>query len=241
MIIRGDYHTHTTYSDGKSTIEENVLAAISTGLETIAITDHGPGHAFYGISYDDFKEQKEIIYKMREKYPDIEILHGVEANFMDFNGTIDIKDSFLDFFDFICVGYHNGIIPRDLRSKLDFYPLRPLNLVSEKYRQQVERRSTEAMIYVSNNYDVKFITHPGAKFGVDIDLLISNMNPKVMLEINERHLELNLNNLKKVKDSDINLIVSSDAHNAEDIGRVDGALKILEESGISKDRVYNLR
>ena len=44
-----DIHTHTTYSHGKGTIEENVNAALALGLEEIAITDHGPGHLTYGI------------------------------------------------------------------------------------------------------------------------------------------------------------------------------------------------
>ena len=50
-----DYHTHTTYSHGvivphgKGTVEENVQAAIERGLEELAISDHGPGHVFYGI------------------------------------------------------------------------------------------------------------------------------------------------------------------------------------------------
>ncbi|WDC83585.1 PHP domain-containing protein [Caloramator sp. mosi_1] len=44
--IIGDYHTHTIYSHGKGTIEDNVKAAINKGLKEIVISDHGPGHMF---------------------------------------------------------------------------------------------------------------------------------------------------------------------------------------------------
>jgi putative hydrolase len=44
MSIKYDLHMHTTYSDGKSSMEENVKAAIAHNLDMIAITDHGPEH-----------------------------------------------------------------------------------------------------------------------------------------------------------------------------------------------------
>ena len=42
MKILDDYHTHTKYSHGVGTIEDNVKSAIKKNLKTIAITDHGP-------------------------------------------------------------------------------------------------------------------------------------------------------------------------------------------------------
>ena len=53
MQILADYHTHTKYSHGKGTIEENVLEAISKGIKTIGISDHGYKHLAYGIKLND--------------------------------------------------------------------------------------------------------------------------------------------------------------------------------------------
>ena len=36
-----NYHTHTTFSDGKKTPEEVVESAISQGLKSIGFSDHG--------------------------------------------------------------------------------------------------------------------------------------------------------------------------------------------------------
>ena len=44
MILTADYHTHTPYSHGKNTVEENVARAKEIGLKQIAITDHGFSH-----------------------------------------------------------------------------------------------------------------------------------------------------------------------------------------------------
>ena len=59
----GDYHTHTVYSHGKSTIEENVLEAMEKGLKTIAIAEHGPGHVFYGVSWNNLMKMAIWIFE----------------------------------------------------------------------------------------------------------------------------------------------------------------------------------
>ena len=74
-----DYHTHSTYSDGKGTMEESVKTAISKGLKGLAITDHGPGHLFYGVKRKEIPQMKEEIQRLREAYPQIDIYFGVEA------------------------------------------------------------------------------------------------------------------------------------------------------------------
>lgn len=75
-----DYHTHTIFSHGKGNIEDNVVSAIEKGLRGIAITDHGPGHLTYGMRKEDVPVMREIVNIMKEKYKEIEIYLGVEAN-----------------------------------------------------------------------------------------------------------------------------------------------------------------
>ena len=77
MQILADYHTHTTYSHGKGTIEENVLEAISKGIKAIGISDHGYKHLTYGIKLDDIYKMREEVNKLNEKYSNIEILLGM--------------------------------------------------------------------------------------------------------------------------------------------------------------------
>ena len=55
MKILADYHTHTVYSHGKGTIEENVKVAISKGIKTLGISDHGYKNVAYGVKIDNFK------------------------------------------------------------------------------------------------------------------------------------------------------------------------------------------
>ena len=60
-----DYHTHTTFSHGKGSIEDNVKAAVAAGLSGIAITDHGPGHLTYGVKRSDFPVMRAEVDRLR--------------------------------------------------------------------------------------------------------------------------------------------------------------------------------
>ena len=61
-----DLHTHTTYSHGKGSIEDNVREAFNQGLEFVAISDHGPGHLFYGINRNEIVNMRNDIERMNE-------------------------------------------------------------------------------------------------------------------------------------------------------------------------------
>ena len=62
-----DYHTHTIFSHGIGTIEDNVKIAIEKGLSSIAISDHGPGHLTYGVKRKNFPIMREIIEELNIK------------------------------------------------------------------------------------------------------------------------------------------------------------------------------
>ena len=40
MILKGDFHTHSTYSDGDNTLEEMVQAALAKGFSAYGFSDH---------------------------------------------------------------------------------------------------------------------------------------------------------------------------------------------------------
>lgn len=238
--LRGDYHTHTIYSHGKGSVEDNIKAAIDQNLETIAITDHGPGHMFYGVRARNLKKQKEEILKLRDKFPQINILFGIEANFVDFQGNLDLDYKLIDEFDFLIAGFHNGIVPRDLKSLYYFYGARQINPFSQKSRDKLKDLATRAMIKASYKYDLKFISHPGAKFSINPQMLAEEINPNTMLEINNKHLKLSLEDLLQIDNPGIKFILNSDAHRPQDVGNVARALELVHKSKLSLDRFYNL-
>lgn len=75
-------HTHTIFSDGASTLEENMEAALAAGITAIACTDHWgkPKFVDYSIKTKELPKYLSSIVELRSKYPSLEIVSGLEAD-----------------------------------------------------------------------------------------------------------------------------------------------------------------
>jgi len=62
----------------------------------------------------------------------------------------------------------------------------------------------------------------------------------VALEINEKHNELSVENLKIALDTKVDFYINSDAHRPEEVGMVDEAIKRIVEANIPISRIKNL-
>lgn len=104
--IRGMVHCHTTYSDGKHSVEEMVRAAEVMGMKYVTITDHSPT-AFYagGVTLDRLKRQWDEIDEVQEKVK-IKILRGTESDIVA-DGRLDYPDKILEQFDVIVASIHS--------------------------------------------------------------------------------------------------------------------------------------
>ena len=79
-----DYHTHTTFCDGKNTPEEMVLAAIEKGMTAIGFSGHSyiPGGEAYCMARENVPAYRAEIQRLKEVYGDkIQILLGLEQEF----------------------------------------------------------------------------------------------------------------------------------------------------------------
>jgi DNA polymerase (family 10) len=105
--IRGDLHMHTEWSDGRDTIETMVEACVGLGYEYLAITDHSPhSAASRNLSSDGVRRQAQEIAAMRERYPQIVILHGCEVDILP-DGRLDFRDNVLELFDIVLASLHD--------------------------------------------------------------------------------------------------------------------------------------
>ena len=73
-----NYHTHTTFCDGKNTAEEVVLTAVEKGFDALGFSSHGASPR-YGLR--DTVEYRREITRLKEKYKDkIQIYVGIEED-----------------------------------------------------------------------------------------------------------------------------------------------------------------
>jgi DNA polymerase (family 10) len=104
--IRGDLHMHSLWSDGRDPIEAMVEGCRALGYEYMAITDHSPhSAAARNLTLDGVKKQAEEIARLRERYPDITILHGCEVDILP-DGRLDFPDKVLEQLDIILASLH---------------------------------------------------------------------------------------------------------------------------------------
>lgn len=236
MQILADYHTHTKYSHGKGTIEENVLEAISKGIKIIGISDHGYKHLAYGIKLNDIYKMREEIDKLNEKYSNIEILLGMECNILDSYGNIDINDKIIENCDYIMAGYHFASTPTSLKSMLNHCN----NYMTKN--EKAKDYNTNAIINAMKNNDIFIITHPGDKGDVYIEEIAKvAKNTDTRLEINSSHGFLNSNQLVKIKGIGNKFIIGSDAHVPHNVGNFDLAMKIIKEAGVDLSLIENIK
>lgn len=239
-----DYHTHTIFSHGSGTIEENVRVAMEKGLRGIAITDHGPGHLTYGIKKKNIALMRAEVERLKTVYPTIQILLGIEANIIDKGNNLDITKEEAKLFDYILAGYHFGV--------LNAYSLANLrnNLVrkiikkpkkSDGTRGMLLNKNTKMVIKAIMQNDIKILTHPGDKASFDILKIAEACAQRgTLMEISSWHKHLNKEELKIVAKTGVQFIVSSDAHKPERVGDCSDAIKRALDAGIDMSRIVNV-
>jgi len=108
--VRGDLHTHTTLTDGVSTLEEMLAAARDRGYDYYAVTDHAKDLPMQRMTDAKMLAQRE---RLRELAGDGEmaLLHGTELNIGP-DGEVDWDADFLAGFD-LCVASVHSLFSQD--------------------------------------------------------------------------------------------------------------------------------
>ena len=106
--IRGDLHCHTTWSDGKASVQEMALAARDLGYEYVAICDHTPNvRVVPGLDADALRRQAEEIAAVNEELAPFRVLRGTECDIRR-DGTLDLPDDVLAELDWVQLSLHAG-------------------------------------------------------------------------------------------------------------------------------------
>ena len=148
--IRGDLHMHSTYSDGQDTIEAMVAAAAALDYEYVAITDHSANAAASRtVTLDQLARQRDEIGRVREQFPGIAILHGIEVDILA-NGRLDFDDVVLERLDIVLASLHDAAQqdgPALTRRCIGAIRHPLVNIITHPSNQLVGRRAGYPMDY----------------------------------------------------------------------------------------------
>ncbi len=105
--VKGDFHVHTNWSDGISSLEEMVRTAYKMGHKYIVIGDHSQSsRVAKGLDIERYKEQWREIEKLRRDYRNLYIFRGCEVDILP-DGSLDLSNEALEEFDFVVASIHS--------------------------------------------------------------------------------------------------------------------------------------
>ncbi len=224
--IQGDLHMHTSWSDGKYTVEEMVEAARGHGYKYVAITDHSKSLGVAGgLSDEDLARHTEECRSLNAKYADIRILAGTEVDIRQ-DGSLDYRDELLSKLDFVVASVHSGF-------------------------KQDRRTLTTRVVRAMQNPFVRVIGHPTGRllgdrdpYELDFDEIMREAaRTGTCLEVNANFHRLDLSDAqcRKAREMGVHVVISTDSHNYDDLLNLPYGVATAQRGWIEKERVLNAR
>ena len=240
MIFFGDYHTHTKASDGKGSVLDVILSATEMGLGEVAIADHSFATVVCGMTREKFLAQQREIAQYRESAENpINVLHSIEGNILGYGGDIDIPDDIIEKVDILHIGFHRFLKLEYALKNREYVFVNGFSINCSKER--IQSLNTGAYLKAMDKYPVDVIVHPGHRCPLDMGAVCAKAVEKdVYIELNEKHVETLERDIDVIIDSGVKLIVGSDAHRPEQVGKFGRVASFIAKHNIPEDRVYGL-
>jgi putative hydrolase len=225
-----DLHVHSVWSDGESTLEENVASANGIGMHTLGLVDH--------------------VWKSTEWVPGfveavraldgtggLEVLCGVEAKLLDTSGDVDVPDDVLPLLDYVLVADHQVPTPDGPRSPR---VTRELLEAGELDAGRVLEEIVEATVRSLDVHERVIVAHLFSvlpKVGLDEadvpDALLQHLavaagKRDVTVEINEKWKCPSPRVAVALAKQGVPITLSTDAHHESCVGRYDYVAGVAE-------------
>jgi DNA polymerase (family 10) len=224
--LRGAFHIHTTFSDGRNSVFEMLSAARDRGWEYAGLSDHSK-NAFYarGLTEEDLKRQHAEIRAHEKEVAPMRVFRGTEADILN-DGAIDYDAKTLAKFDFVVASVHS------------------------RFGMDQDEMTTRLLRALDNPF-VTFLGHltgrlllSRAGYTFDFDKILDRAAERgVMIEINgsPRRLELDWRQIKRAVDRGIVLSIHPDAHSIRELGYVVSGTWVARKGGLSAKQIFNAR
>lgn len=222
--IRGDFHMHTTASDGGYSIREMADACRERGYSHMVITDHSHYlKVANGLTPERLLDQLKEIREINEEYPDIEIFSGTEMDILP-DGTLDFDDEVLAQLDFVIASIHSSFSQsqEQIMERLHSAMKNPhVDLIAHPTGRLIGKRD-------GYNPDVPQLIEWAAKYGKILEL---NASPH-RLDLDKEYLEM-------AQEAGVKISINTDAHAVEQLELMDIGVEYAQKAWLKKDTVVN--
>jgi DNA polymerase (family X) len=224
--IRGDLHCHSTWSDGRESIEEMARAARERGYDYLAICDHTPAvGAVRGLTADDVRRQADEIAAANELLAPFRVLRGIECDILR-DGRLDLPDDVLAELDWVQASVHGGQrLPRSEQTKRVVEALRhpSVRCLSHPTGRLIGRRPENAL-------DLERAFEVALEEGVALE--VNGLAPR---------LDLSGEHVREAIDAGVRIVCSTDAHSVRGLGNMGLSVATARRGWATADHVLNTR
>jgi DNA polymerase (family 10) len=222
--IHGELHSHSTWSDGGSTIEEMWDAARQRGLSYLALTDHSQSLGVTnGLTVERLREQRIIVDRINQRGEGPRLLHGTELEIRA-DGTLDFPDDVLASLDVVVASVHSAF-------------------------GQTREKMTARLIAAARNPHVDIIGHPSGRligrrepYEVDLDALIevcAQMGTALEINANPARLDLDDVHARRAIELGCWLAIDTDAHAPDNFDLLTYGIATARRAWVEPERVLN--
>jgi DNA polymerase (family X) len=223
--IKGDIHTHTTFSDGVNTLSEMAAYAQDLGYEYIGISDHAPSVQSRG--YDEvariIEAKRKEIDSFNEVSKGVNILYGYEVNIL-VDATLAMPDDLMEKLDYVIAGVHTSF---------------------NRDKDEMTKRLVAAL----KNPHVNVLAHPTGRLlnerpAYDVDweevLNTARDNDKILeIDANPNRLDLTYDLVKRAVDKGVKIIITTDAHEASQMLFMKYGVSVARRGWCTKKNILN--
>ena len=212
--LRGDLHTHTTWSDGKDSLEAMVARAVAKGYEYYAICDHSQR-----LRDGLIAEQSAAIDELQPQVS-LRILKGVEVNIRA-NGSVDLADDELATLDWVVASVHHGFDKDPTGRVLAAMENPYVDCIGHLTGRKIGKRDPSPL-------DVERVIEKALETGT-------------FLEINSQPDRLDLSDVRAraAREAGLKLVVDSDGHQIAALEYVDLGVGQARRAWLTKADVVN--
>jgi DNA polymerase (family 10) len=222
--LTGCLHNHSTYSDGRNTLQEMAEACRALGLSYFGIADHSQYAAYAGgLKEEDIMRQHAEIDALNQTWTDFQILKGIEADILP-DGSLDYNDRILSSFDYVVASVHAQLVMDQERAMS-----RLIKAIENPYTS-ILGHPTGRLLLTRNGYpiDTSKILDACKANGVSIEL---NASP-YRLDLDWRHIY-------EAMDKGVYVSINPDAHKIEGLKDMEYGVRVGRKGGLLKALTLN--
>jgi putative hydrolase len=220
VALDEDFHVHSTFSDGASTLAENVQAARERGLRTLCLVDHVRRDTAW---LPDFAAAT----RPYRQQAGLRVLAGVEAKILDRSGLLDVPPDLdrCEGIDLVLIADHQfpsdagPVHPDQVRAAISGGRMTPAEAIEGLCLATANALRPGALLAHLFSLLPKIgLDEAMVPAGLLADLAVKAARAGVLAEVNEKWSCPSARTVAALADAGVGLVAGSDSHHCRDIG-----------------------